>query len=402
MHLKSDAFIILAAYMREPKVLEYILLIATCLLLAIVGLYLLANFSRLFRGSIKNEIVRKNAAAWIVIFCLSSAMAPMGQGFFYIIYKYGWAWTIVSSLISTTLTTLLVYNLARYVAEHKRLKNIPFLKHKVLVLITLIIMTLLVNLPYYYIINEYKTKNLEFFVISGVYMACAAGLVYIVISYLDLERKRKFDEKELELSRLRELKAKAELDALHSKVNPHFLYNALNSIADLSITDGSKARKMTIALADLFRYSINYSNNNYSTVNEEIEMTEVYLQIEKIRFEDQLNYSVHADKELSHYLIPRFVLQPLVENAIKHGLKATGKMTEIEITVKKENENIVMVVADNGPRFADDLNAGYGVKSVYDKLDLIFPDNYDIHFNNNPRKQVSVFIKKLMKNEPGI
>ena len=81
------------------------------------------------------------------------------------------------------------------------------------------------------------------------------------------------------------------MDALHSKVNPHFLYNALNSIADLSITDGKKARKMTIALADLFRYSINYSNNNYSTIKEEVEMAEVYLQIEKIRFEDKLNYS---------------------------------------------------------------------------------------------------------------
>ena len=198
------------------------------------------------------------------------------------------------------------------------------------------------------------------------------------------------------------MKAKAELDALHSKVNPHFLYNALNSIADLSITDGGKARKMTVALADLFRYSINYSNNNYSTVKDEIEMAEVYLQIEKIRFEDQLNYSVHVDKELSHYLIPRFVLQPLVENAVKHGLKATGQMTEIVIEVKKGSENIVMTVADNGPNFPDDLNAGYGVKSVYDKLDLLFPGNYEIHFNNHPRKQVFILIQKLMKNEPGI
>ena len=176
---------------------------------------------------------------------------------------------------------------------------------------------------------------LKYSVISSIYLTAAIGIVYAVISYLDLERKRKFDEKELELSRLRELKAKAELDALHSKVNPHFLYNALNSIADLAITDGSKARKMTVALADLFRYSINYSNNNYSTVKEEVEMAEVYLQIEKIRFEDQLNYTINVDEELNHYLVPRFVLQPLVENAVKHGLKATGKMTEINIGSKK-------------------------------------------------------------------
>ena len=158
------------------------------------------------------------------------------------------------------------------------------------------------------------------------------------MSYLIWKEKENLNEKELELSRLRELKTKAELDALHSKVNPHFLYNALNSIADLSITDGKKARKMTVALADLFRYSINYSNNNYSTVKEEVEMTEVYLQIEKIRFEDKLNYTVNVDDELGHYLVPRFILQPLVENAVKHGLKAPGKMTEIILEVKKNGD----------------------------------------------------------------
>src|SRR4029077_10430582 len=126
---------------------------------------------------------------------------------------------------------------------------------------------------------------------NSIYIAAATGLVYGVISYLDIERKRKINEKELELSRLRELKTKAELDVLHSKINPHFLYNALNSIADLSITDGKKARKMTIALADLFRYSINYSNHNYTTIKDEVEMAEVYMQIEKVRFEDQLTYS---------------------------------------------------------------------------------------------------------------
>src|SRR4029079_17675148 len=127
--------------------------------------------------------------------------------------------------------------------------------------------------------------------------------------YVNIERKRKLSEKELELSKLQALKTKAELDALHSKINPHFLYNALNSIADLSVTDGKKARKMTIALADLFRYSINYSNNNFSSVKDEVEMANVYLQIEKIRFEDKLNYTLKIGEGLEHYLVPRFVLQ---------------------------------------------------------------------------------------------
>jgi len=228
------------------------------------------------------------------------------------------------------------------------------------------------------------------------------GLVYITMSYVDLERKRKLNEKELEVSRLQVLKTKAELDALHSKINPHFLYNALNSIADLAITDGKRARKMTIALADLFRYSINYTDHNYSTIREEVEMTEVYLEIEKIRFEDQLTYSINLDKDVSHYLVPRFLLQPVVENAVKHGLKTTGKMTEIKIRVSNGTDGLKIVVADNGPAFPDELIPGYGVKSMYDKLDLLFPGSYEILFTNQPEKKVTMNIHKLMKNEPAI
>ena len=159
---------------------------------------------------------------------------------------------------------------------------------------------------------------------------------------------------------------------------------------------------MTVALADLFRYSINYNSNNYSTVKEEVEMAEVYLVIEKIRFEDQLNCTVKVDEELKDYLVPRFILQPLIENGVKHGLKATGQMTEIELEIKKNEAGFVMSVSDNGPAFPDEINPGYGVKSVYDKLELLFPGNFELKFSNTPRKQVSIQIKKMMKNEPGI
>ena len=388
--------------MKEPTFLEYGLLIVFSLIMSLSGLYLLANFGRLFKGRIKNDLVRRNAAAWVVIFCISCGMIPMSGGFFYILGKYGWAWAIGGQFVSTTLVTLIVFNLARIVAESKRLQQLSFIKHKLLVFTTLIVTILAINVPLNYILYGFSTQYLKYSVVSSIYLGGGCGLVYDVIDYLELERKRKFHEKELELSKLRELKAKAELEALHSKVNPHFLYNALNSIADLSITDGNKARKMTVALADLFRYSINYSNNNFSTVKDEVEMAEVYLQIEKIRFEDQLSYKVKVDPELNHYLVPRFVLQPLVENAVKHGLKATGKMTEIELEVMAHNGSLVLSIADSGPSFPDELNAGYGVKSVYDKLDLLFPGHYEIHFSNSPQKQVSVHVQKMIKNEPVI
>lgn len=389
--------------MKEPTIYELSALIVVCLVMALIGLYLLANYNRLFRGSIKNAFLRRNVVAWLVIFCINGSMTALSGGaIFYIIVKFGWFGVIGGHFLSTTAATVLGFNIVWLVSENRRLKKLSFVKHKLLLLLAVIVMTLLINVPIAYFVWDYGPQYIHYSIITSIYVGGAIGLVYSVINYLNIERKRKFDEKELELSRLRESKAKAELDALHSKVNPHFLYNALNSIADLSITDGKKARRMTIALADLFRYSINYSHNNYSTVNDEVAMTEVYLQIEKIRFEDQLNYSVKVDEEAGHYLIPRFILQPLVENAVKHGLKATGMLTEIFLEIKNDNGVLIVNIADNGPLFPDELIPGYGVKSVFDKLDLLFPDQYEIHFTNQPRKQISIQINKLMKNEPGI
>ena len=77
-------------------------------------------------------------------------------------------------------------------------------------------------------------------------------------------------------------------------------------------------------------------------------------------------------------------------------------MTEINITVKNGSDGLQIMVADNGPAFPDELTPGYGVKSIYDKLDLLFPGNYDIHFKNQPEKMVTMNIHKLMKNEPAI
>ncbi|MFN8289519.1 MAG: histidine kinase [Chitinophagaceae bacterium] len=389
--------------MKAPGLLEYALLISCSLLFAGLGLYLLARFNNLFRGFIRNGLLRKNISAFLIIICMSAAMSPLSGGFFYLLDRYGWGWVIVGHLISAAASTLLIYNPARLAAENKQLKQLSFINHNIIIVLVLIIMTLAVNIPLSYMIyQEDWEKARKYVITNSIYIAAATGFVYVVISYLNQERKRKFDAKELELSRLRELKTKAELEALHSKINPHFLYNALNSIADLSVTDGRKARKMTVALADLFRYSINYSDHNFSTVEEELAMAEVYLQIEKIRFEDQLSYSIRLDEEVKHYLIPRFLIQPIVENAVKHGLKATGKMTEILLEVKADGGGLVINIADNGPGFPEELVPGYGVKSVFDKLDLLFPDSYSIQFSNEPRKQVTVHINKLIKNEPVI
>jgi sensor histidine kinase YesM len=366
------------------------------------GLYILANYSKLFTNYFRNELLRQNIVVWLASLCMIMALAPVSGDFFGILIKKGVLYAIMVEVLFATVNTLFVFNITRFVATRQSIRRKSFIKQKAIVLVALIICAILINIPLNYIFNNFSAKNIKYSVLFSFYNACVVGMVYVAMSYIDLERKRKLNQKELEVAKLNELKTKAELEALHAKINPHFLYNALNSIADLSITDGKKARRMTIALADLFRFSINYSNNNYSTIREELEMAEVYLQIEKIRFEDQLTYSIHVKEGIDQYLVPRFILQPVVENAVKHGLKSTGKMTDIFVEVLKEEDRIIMNVADNGPLFPDELIPGYGVKSIYDKLDLLFPGEYEVKFSNQPRKQVSIAIINLKKNEPGV
>ncbi|HMR93721.1 MAG TPA: histidine kinase [Chitinophagaceae bacterium] len=379
---------------------QVLVIIGSAIMLG-VSIYLLSIFNRLF-ARVRNTWLRKNLAVLLVALSFMFSLVAISSEMMMRASQSGMLKALLVQLLHSFVIATFVFNVVWLVRMIPSVKNASFVRHHAVVITTIILSALFIYSAINYVSSGMKFKELPLVLTFAFYNACATGLIYTALSYVDLDRKRKLNEKELELTRLSGLKTKAELDALHSKVNPHFLYNALNSIADLSITDGKKARKMTIALADLFRYSINYNNNNYSTIGDELEMAGVYLQIEKIRFEDKLTYHVEADPELRYYLIPRFILQPLVENAVKHGLRATGQLTEISVEVKPEGEHIRISVADTGPGFPAELNVGYGVKSVYDKLDLLFPGEYEVYIANEPRKEVKIIIKKRIKNEPAV
>lgn len=386
--------------MQIPFWIQIIIIAGSALMLTL-AIYLMSVFNSLFAG-IRNQWLRKNLAVLLVAICFMFSLTAISSELFVEAAQKGWAKAAFFQVLNTILITFFVYNSFLLVNRIKSLKRLSFVRYHAIIILTIIVSALIIYTGINFFENGMKFVKLKATLLFSFYNAATAGLIYASVSYVELDRKRKLNEKELEVTRLMALKTKAELDALHSKVNPHFLYNALNSIADLSITDGKKARRMTIALADLFRYSINYSQNNFSSVNDEVAMTEVYLQIEKIRFEDQLNYTVSVDPEAGHYLVPRFILQPLVENAVKHGLKATGLMTEIHLRIIIQDEQLQVSISDNGPAFPDELIPGYGVKSVYDKMDLLFPGLYEIRFVNQPVKEVVLSINKLIKNEPVI
>lgn len=225
--------------------------------------------------------------------------------------------------------------------------------------------------------------------------------IFIAIPLFIKQAKRyelllELKEKELQVQQAEQLIAKAELETLQAKINPHFLYNSLNSIAGLIHDEPDKAESMVLSLSDLFRYSLNTQSKSYTTVDEEIKMVNTYMDIEKTRFEDQLEYTIDIDEEAKSYLIPRFLIQPLVENAIKHGTSKIEK-GKMELSIKKSDNGLTIRVADNGPDFPPQMSNGYGVRNVREKLNLLFPEKNEIVFNNHPEKYIEIEIQQLKK-----
>jgi two-component system, LytTR family, sensor kinase len=228
--------------------------------------------------------------------------------------------------------------------------------------------------------------------IIGVVIAGLRLLFYI----LNYRLQHMVNQKDLEIARIRELKNQAELHALHSRINPHFLYNSLNSIAGLAHTDPDKTEKMAVSLSDLFRYSINREDKTYATVGEELNMVSKYLEVEKVRFGSRLDYRIDADEHLLDKEIPKFLLQPLVENAIKHGLtKITGQGV-LRVEIKQAGKDLVIRVFDNGTDFPEEPVGGYGLQNLHDKLQILFGDDAIINWQNGKNKHIQVTLRNQM------
>ncbi|WP_299062835.1 histidine kinase [uncultured Polaribacter sp.] len=213
-----------------------------------------------------------------------------------------------------------------------------------------------------------------------------------LISYFIFKERNLIIENEAKLSNLRELKAKAELKSLQSQINPHFLYNSLNSIASLAPIDAIKTQKMAHSLSDLFKYSINRKDKKMSTIKDEIEMVKSYLEIEKIRFGERLQFNIKVDNEIENYEIPLFLIQPLVENAVKHGISQNEGKGKIGLKIDKIANELKISVSDNGPNFPEGLVSGHGLQTVYDLLRLSYGENASLNWTNTPKKIITITI----------
>jgi signal transduction histidine kinase len=174
---------------------------------------------------------------------------------------------------------------------------------------------------------------------------------------------------------------RAELRALRAQVNPHFMFNALNTIAGLIPRRPERAEETIEQLAEVFRYTLRRSEREWVRLHEELEAVRAYLAIEQTRFSDRLQFSVVTDEEAEGARIPAMILQTLVENAVKHGVGAIRAPGKIEVNATVLEERLVIEVRDNGPGFEESAmrsfqspGGGHGLRNIRERLRGYFGD----------------------------
>ena len=175
----------------------------------------------------------------------------------------------------------------------------------------------------------------------------------------------------------------AELRALRSQVNPHFLFNSLNTIADLIVSDPPRAEEMTLRLAELFRHVLAHSTRPLTPVRDEIEFVRAYLYIEEARFRDRLHVDIDVDAETADEQIPSLILQPLVENALRHGLAPKPGPVRLWVSAHFDAGRLRLRVEDDGMGMSGNARAaaqpqGVGLRNTAERLRVLYGDRASI------------------------
>lgn len=219
--------------------------------------------------------------------------------------------------------------------------------------------------------NSFYFLGLSWRIISGLIFYAIAAMVYYFKQYYD-----SFKEQELQEAQLRTLVREAELNALKLQINPHFLFNSLNSVSSLTISNPEIARDMVIKLSEYLRYSLSKSQKEVSTFREEISNMLLYLEIEKARFGDKLQIKQNISENCHEKSIPNLILQPLLENAIKHGVYESTDMVTVLLEAKCQDGNLrITICNDFDPETPPKKGAGVGLKNVRNRLNLLYKRN---------------------------
>lgn len=221
----------------------------------------------------------------------------------------------------------------------------------------------------------------------------------LLVSYL-LDSRERLAHQQAETARLNEQLVKAQLSALRRQIEPHFLYNTLNAISGLVREKrNDDAVRMIVELSDYMRRVLDDSNLQQVPLREELEFTQKYLAIQKVRFVDRLQCTVDVPAELLPAQVPTLILQPIVENAIKHGISKRAQGGAIRIKASRSNGSLTLSVYNDGPGLPSDgaIQSGIGVANMRTRLQSLYGNAFDLDMQNQDPGGVEVSISVPFK-----
>ena len=209
------------------------------------------------------------------------------------------------------------------------------------------------------------------------------GIIYATDFY------RRFRERELLASQLTAQLAQAQLQALRMQLNPHFLFNAMNTIAmQVRKSANDDAVRMLAGLSDLLRYMLEDSRPTEVPLAEELVFIERYLAIEQVRFQDRLRIDIDAGPGTAQALVPTLILQPLVENAIRHGISRRAQAGRVSIQARRTDDNLILQVQDDGPGLHSETTptpgTGLGLRNTRARLEQLYGGDQSLELAQIP------------------
>ena len=229
-------------------------------------------------------------------------------------------------------------------------------------------------------------------VIGGI--ACiVAGFVILLIGHIrDLEAERDTAIQQ-ELVSEREL-AITQLRTLQAQIEPHFLFNTLANVQALLDSEPSKARELLGSLTDLFRVSLNYARSNIGTVRMETDLISNYLDVQKMRMGDRLSFRIEVEDGLKDIQLPPFLVQPLVENAIKHGIEPSPEPGSIEVLIARKDDTLRIDVTNTlNPGFKAENSGGLGIPNVRERLRAVYGESAKLQIDDKATDRFSVTLQ---------
>jgi two-component system LytT family sensor kinase len=217
----------------------------------------------------------------------------------------------------------------------------------------------------------------------------------VTVSYV-LDSTERLALQRTETARLNELLSKAQLDALRRQIEPHFLFNTLNAVAGL-VREGRNdaAVGMIAGLSDFLRRVLQDSTQQQVPLGEEMEFAQKYLDIQKVRFAERLQLSVDVPRELYRAQVPSLILQPMVENAVKHGIAKRAQGGAIRIVASRRDGVLTLRVCNDGPSLPAEwemAGAGIGMSNVRTRLQSLYGDAFELSMRNQDAGGVEVSI----------